>query len=96
MNEQELQRESTNLVGLLNNPDTSIYDLIRLIEQDPVLTRKIMTLVNSARYGTRRRIISLNQAIVLIGFRTLRQLVEDRLEVPKETPQKTKELGAEI
>lgn len=78
MNEEELEKQGATLAELLIDPRCSVSDVVRLIEQDPVLKERIMTLVNSARFGTRRRVIDLRDAVVLLGFRILRRLVEER------------------
>jgi c-di-GMP-related signal transduction protein len=75
MNEQELERQST-LEGLLNDPGVPITDVIKLIEQDQALTERILTMANSAGIAPRRRVTSLRQAVVLIGFRNIRRLIE--------------------
>jgi HD-like signal output (HDOD) protein len=77
MNEQELERQTT-LSGLLSDPGVPITDVIKLIEQDKELSARILTMANSANYGTRRRVTSLRQATVLIGFRNIRRLIEER------------------
>ena len=75
MNEQELERQAT-LAGLLNDPGVPITDVIKLIEQDQALTERILAMANSAGIGPRRRVTSLRQAVVLIGFRNIRALIE--------------------
>ena len=78
MNEEELERQSDLLAELLNDPRTAVDDLVRIIERDPVLADRVLALVNSARFGTRRRVTVLREAVVLLGFRILRRLVEER------------------
>ncbi|MBF0159855.1 MAG: HDOD domain-containing protein [Magnetococcales bacterium] len=49
-------------------------DLIQVIDHDPVLTVKILKLVNSAYFGLSRSIMSINQAAVFVGINTIKNL----------------------
>ncbi|MBF0124623.1 MAG: HDOD domain-containing protein [Magnetococcales bacterium] len=49
-------------------------DLIQIIDHDPVLTVKILKLVNSAYFGLSRSIMSINQAAVFVGINTIKNL----------------------
>ena len=60
---------------LLDNPQTSASDLGKVITQDQVLTAKLLKLVNSSFYGFPQRIITVNRAIAIIGFRALKAMV---------------------
>ena len=93
MNEQELERQTT-LSGLLSDPGVPITDVIKLIEQDKELSARILTMANSANYGTRRRVTSLRQATVLIGFRTIRRLIEERRARSIDSAESLREEGA--
>jgi putative nucleotidyltransferase with HDIG domain len=55
--------------------NTSPTDLIKVISLDPVLTGKIMQLVNSAYFGLSREIISLVRAVIMVGMNTVKNLV---------------------
>ncbi|QEP44200.1 HDOD domain-containing protein [Ectothiorhodospiraceae bacterium BW-2] len=48
--------------------------LIEVIEHDPVLTLKILRLVNSAAFGLRQRMSSIKQAFVYVGINTVKNL----------------------
>jgi putative nucleotidyltransferase with HDIG domain len=54
---------------------TSPTDLTKVISLDPVLTGKIMQLVNSAYFGLSREIISLVRAVIMVGMNTVKNLV---------------------
>ncbi|MGB0467110.1 MAG: EAL and HDOD domain-containing protein [Pontibacterium sp.] len=56
------------LLSALDNPKTSPGTLEKIIIRDPSLTFKLLRIVNSSRYALTKRIESLSQAIVLIGF----------------------------
>lgn len=45
------------------------------IAQDPVISAKVLRLANSARFGLPRKVTSVSDAVVLLGFNSLRTLV---------------------
>ena len=49
-------------------------DLVQVIERDPVLTVKILKVVNSAYFGLSRPVTSVNHAVVFLGFNTIKNL----------------------
>lgn len=65
----------TRLIEVINSPDSSADDAAQLIEKDPALTGKMIRLANSAFYGMPRSISSVNSAVVVLGFNTIRSLV---------------------
>jgi putative nucleotidyltransferase with HDIG domain len=65
----------TKVLELVNKPDVSALDLTELIEKDPNLTVRIMKLANSSYYGLPQKITNLSHAIMILGFKTLRNLV---------------------
>lgn len=60
---------------ILNQPNASADQAARLIGQDLALSAKVLRLANSAFYGIPRTISSVDQAIVILGFQTVRSLV---------------------
>ena len=60
---------------VLADPSSCAPDVAKLIEDDQVLTTRILKLVNSAYYGFSRKITTVKQAVVIIGFRNIRNLV---------------------
>lgn len=60
---------------ILNQPNASAETAARLIGQDLALSAKVLRLANSAFYGIPRSIASVDQAIVILGFQTVRSLV---------------------
>lgn len=60
---------------LINEPNTRTEDLARVILCDPGLSARLLRLVNSAYYGSRRRAETVSHAIVLLGHRELRDLI---------------------
>lgn len=63
------------IMQTVNNPDTSAEDLNRLISMDQGLSSKVLRIVNSAYYGFPKRISTLTNAIVILGYNTVRNLV---------------------
>ena len=64
----------TQMIGLVDNPQTSARDVSRLISTDQALTAKILKLANSAFYGFPREIATVNHAVVVLGFETVKSL----------------------
>ncbi|GMU23397.1 MAG: hypothetical protein AMXMBFR13_34750 [Phycisphaerae bacterium] len=52
--------------------DVSIAEIARVIQQDPALTVKILKIVNSSLFGMSRKISSVQQAMVVLGLRTVK------------------------
>lgn len=64
-----------NAIQVVSNPLTSASDLSRIISVDQALTAKVLRLANSAFYGFPFRIKNITQAIAILGFDTIRNLV---------------------
>lgn len=62
------------IVELVDNPKTNAATLSSLIATDPGLTARMLKLANSAFYGFPRRIGTINLAIVVLGFNTVKDL----------------------
>lgn len=60
------------LFSKMNNPDVSVPQLSEIVSRDQALSAKILKLVNSAFYGYKNEINSVNRAMVILGFRTIR------------------------
>jgi HD-like signal output (HDOD) protein len=63
------------ITRLMQDPRTSAEELGRAISTDPALVSKVLKLVNSAFYGFPGRISTITQAIVILGFSTIRNVV---------------------
>ncbi len=57
------------------NPSTNAADIGKLIEQDQVLTSKVLRLVNSAYYGFPKQIKSIQHAVVILGFNKVKTII---------------------
>jgi putative nucleotidyltransferase with HDIG domain len=60
---------------MLCRPNVSLTEISRFISSDPVLTVKMLKMVNSPVYGFPRRISSVNQAVILLGLNTVKGLL---------------------
>ncbi|HNR89952.1 MAG TPA: HDOD domain-containing protein [Spirochaetota bacterium] len=57
-----------------NNINTSAQDLTDVIQLDPVLTAKVIRMVNSAYFGLPQVVSSLKQAVVMLGVNTIKNV----------------------
>jgi putative nucleotidyltransferase with HDIG domain len=60
---------------MLQDYETSIGNLGKVIETDQAMVTKILRLVNSTFYGFRSKIKNINHAIIVLGFNTIRNAV---------------------
>jgi len=68
---------STTVIKVLetcNDPMASASELKRVISLDPVLTGRVLKLINSAYYSLGQSISSLTRAIVMLGVNTVKNL----------------------
>ncbi|MBU1406499.1 MAG: HDOD domain-containing protein [Proteobacteria bacterium] len=63
------------ILSLISDPAARSSDLIRLIELDPPLTAKILRVANSSYYATSKTISDIQQALIWIGFDTLKEII---------------------
>lgn len=62
------------VMEICHDINTSPNDLSRVISLDPVLTGKVMRLINSAYFGFSHEVISLVRAIIMLGMNTVKNL----------------------
>jgi HD-like signal output (HDOD) protein/CheY-like chemotaxis protein len=62
------------LTELMSDPDASVADAARLVEQDPAVTAKVLQLANSAFFGRPRPVNDVDDAIAYLGMNTLKAL----------------------
>tara|TARA_R100001129_G_scaffold181045_1_gene159829 strand:- start:391 stop:1239 length:849 start_codon:yes stop_codon:yes gene_type:complete len=82
--DERLQRDELTLPGLPKtaeqvrnatlDPDCNLHDLAHIIQQDAVLSARLIRLANSAYLGGRNKAESLMQALTRIGMRRIRTL----------------------
>lgn len=71
----ENKQSVLQLLSALHDPNIPIDKIERMIASDPLLSFKLLRLVNSASFGLNREVDSLRQAIMLLGFNKLRNWV---------------------
>lgn len=69
-----LPTSALRVIALTKNPETSVKDLETVISRDLALTADMLRQANSSYYGYARRISSLQEAIVLLGFQVTQGL----------------------
>jgi putative nucleotidyltransferase with HDIG domain len=62
------------ILELTRHIDCTPKDLVQVIDKDPVLTVRILKVVNSAYYGLAKPITTVNQTVVFLGFNTIKNL----------------------
>lgn len=65
----------SRILALISDPAASSSDLIQLIELDPPLAAKILRVANSSYYATSKTISDIQQALIWIGFDTLKEII---------------------
>ncbi len=63
------------IVAALQSPDTSIEDVGAMVAQDPVLSAKLLQVVNSAVFGLQLQVVSASEAVMYLGMETTKSLV---------------------
>jgi HD-like signal output (HDOD) protein len=63
------------LVEKMRDPECGIEDVAELVARDISLTARVLKLVNSAFFGLRQQVSSLNEAVNYLGLDTLKALV---------------------
>jgi putative nucleotidyltransferase with HDIG domain len=60
------------LFSKMSDPNVSVPQLADVVSRDQSLAAKILKLVNSAFYGYKKEITTISRAMVILGFRTVR------------------------
>ncbi len=63
------------LTRALDDDSISTHAIVPIVERDPMLTAKVLQVVNSAVVGARNRVTELGHAVTMIGIENLRGLV---------------------
>jgi putative nucleotidyltransferase with HDIG domain len=62
------------VLALCRDINCSPRQLVAVIEHDPVMTVKLLRIVNSASYGLPNKVTSVNQAVLYLGLNTVKNL----------------------
>ena len=63
------------MLSLLEEPDATVSEIEEILRYDPGLTANVLKLANSAYFGMPSKIGSLKQAVIMLGFKRLIQIV---------------------
>ncbi|HDP70453.1 MAG TPA: HDOD domain-containing protein [Actinobacteria bacterium] len=66
---------ATKALKLINDPKSSAIDIGKVISHDQALTAKVLRMANSAYYGFPRKVATVGEAIVILGYDTLKSVV---------------------
>ncbi len=62
-------------LDLLNDENTPITSVSKVVSKDQGLVTKILTIANSPMYGLQRRVTTIDFAIIVLGFREVKNIV---------------------
>ncbi|HEY7164181.1 MAG TPA: HDOD domain-containing protein [Candidatus Binatia bacterium] len=65
----------SKVLKMLNDPDFSVRLLSRVISDDPALASRTLAISRSARYAQRHQPTTVHEAILVIGYQMLRNIV---------------------
>lgn len=63
-----------SILELSRKMDVDPKQIVQLIEKDPVMTVKILRVINSAFYALPRKVASINHAVIMLGFNTIKNM----------------------
>lgn len=66
---------AVKVLELLQDPDSSVKQLAETISLDPAVSARMLKIANSSMYGLSRQITTIQNALVLLGEKTVRSLV---------------------
>ncbi len=65
----------SRVIQITSDPESSADDLMEIISADQAYAVKILKMANSAFYGRVQEVVTLRQALMVIGFKGVRDLV---------------------
>ncbi len=63
------------ILQISNDPAVGMEEIQAVVQGEPFIAGKVLSLVNSAFYSGRQRVGSLRQALVFLGLKTLRDII---------------------
>ena len=66
---------ASRAIQMVENPDCTAPELAKLLASDPALAARVLKIANSAMFSRQREITTLNQAVMIIGFKALKGIV---------------------
>ena len=70
-----LPHVAAQALSLIEDPDTTAAKLTELLGGDTALAARVLKIANSAMFSRQREITTINQAIMTIGFKTLKGII---------------------
>lgn len=70
-----LPHVAAKILQVSNDPAVGMEEIQKLVQGEPFIAGKVLSLVNSAFYAGRQRVSSLRQALVFLGLKTLRDII---------------------
>lgn len=70
-----LSKTGVKLMTVLDEPNTSLDEIEKILNYDPGLTANFLKLANSPYFGIPSKVSSVKQAIALLGINRLKQIV---------------------
>lgn len=65
---------AARVMGMADDDRTSAMDMAQVLSTDQALTAKLIRVSNSAYYGFARRVSTVREAVVMLGFKQVRQV----------------------
>lgn len=62
-------------LSVIKNPATGIAELGKIMQVDQAISAKTLSLVNSAFYGVRQQVTSINKALVILGMMKAKNII---------------------
>ena len=70
-----LSNVTSKVIKLLDNPDTSVNQLVSIIQYDQSITANVMKIANSAYYGKSGTVRSLSESLIVLGNKQLKEII---------------------
>jgi HD-like signal output (HDOD) protein len=70
-----LPHVASQALGLIEDPETTAGKLAELLGGDTALAARVLKIANSAMFSRQREITTISQAIMIIGFKTLKGII---------------------
>ena len=70
-----LPHVANKILQISNDPAVGMEEIQQVVQGEPFIAGKVLSLVNSAFYSGRQRVGSLKQALVFLGLKTLRDII---------------------
>jgi HD-like signal output (HDOD) protein len=64
-----------DIINQLNASNVDMLKIVKSVEKEPLITLKVLRLVNSAHFGLSRKVNSIDEATLMIGLEQLKTLV---------------------